>query len=233
MGSTNSSSRVRPIASTVNLAEQVCERLREAIESGVYPPGMRLVERRLSEDLNVSHVPIREALARLEREGLVERRPRRGCMVAELSEKSLDDISDLRIVLEGYVIERTLQNWRPSDEESFRRVVAQMHEAGEKGNTLRLFKLDVRFHELLWERSDNPPLQDIVAQLRSRINVFLRAANSSLDPEQLLHHADAHELLLNEILSGDLARAKEAMAEHIKEARDRIAENLTEQRTQI
>src|ERR1700678_3426683 len=68
-----------------NLADKVADELRTAIQRGRYAPGTRLVERRLASELGVSHVPIREALARLADEGLVERLPRRGSRVAGLS----------------------------------------------------------------------------------------------------------------------------------------------------
>src|SRR5689334_8813336 len=95
------------------LADTVAERLREAIQSGHYPPGARLVERTLARQLSVSHIPIREALTRLEKEGIVVRHPRRGARVAELSPRLLDEISTLRAVLEGFVARRVQERWSP------------------------------------------------------------------------------------------------------------------------
>lgn len=83
-----------------NLADQVVGRVRDAIYEGRYPPGARLVERTLAAELGVSHIPIREALARLTDEGLIERTPRRGARVATLTPRELEELSSLRIVLE-------------------------------------------------------------------------------------------------------------------------------------
>ena len=69
-----------------SLADAVADRLREGIHNGEYAPGQRLVERTLSDGLGVSHIPVREALTKLEDEGLVVRLPRRGARVAELSQ---------------------------------------------------------------------------------------------------------------------------------------------------
>ena len=68
-----------------SLADAVVDRLRAAISSGMYKPGERLVERRLAHEFGISHIPLREALARLTEEGLVVRLPRRGARVASLT----------------------------------------------------------------------------------------------------------------------------------------------------
>jgi DNA-binding GntR family transcriptional regulator len=215
-----------PIANGASLGDEVAERLREAIDSGQFAGGTHLVERRLADQLGVSHVPVREALARLETEGLVERLPRRGTRVAVMTQKDLDDLSELRAVLESYVLERAQQRWNERDERALRRVVEQMREAAEKGNTERLFALDVRFHEQLWAMTDSRPLQELVARLRARINRFLRAATSTLDPAGLTDHADKHGELLDAIASGDPDRARAAMVEHVQVARARIETSL-------
>ena len=67
------------------VADRIAERIREAIHDGSYSPGTRLVERSVARELGVSHIPVREALARLADEGLVDRMPRRGARVAELT----------------------------------------------------------------------------------------------------------------------------------------------------
>ena len=87
-----------------SLSDAVAERLRTAITEGVYAPGDHLVERRLARQFGVSHIPLREALARLVEEGLVVRLPRRGVRVASLTPRSLEEVSSLRVVLEQFVV---------------------------------------------------------------------------------------------------------------------------------
>jgi DNA-binding GntR family transcriptional regulator len=205
-----------------SLADRVAEQLREAIQMGAYAPGFRLVERRIAAELGVSHIPVREALARLAEEGLVTREPRRGSRVASIDTRQLEELSGLRVVLERYVVERAQAHWTPEIETALRKIVAQMEQAAARGDTRRLFDLDVKFHEGLWATADHPLLQEIVAQLRGRISGFLRAANAALDPASLEAHAATHGELLDTIATGTAAEAQDAMARHITEATDRI-----------
>src|ERR1700754_17542 len=107
--------RLQPLDSN-NLADKIADQLRETIQSGEYAPGERLVERRLAGELNVSHIPVRQALAPLTEEGLVERLPRRGARVAVIGLKELEELSSLRVVLEQFVVERVMQRWTPEAE---------------------------------------------------------------------------------------------------------------------
>ena len=153
-----------------NIAEKVADELREAIQSGQLEPGERLVERKLAERLGVSHIPVREALAKLTEERLVERWPRRGARVAELDARELQEISSLRIVLEQFVCIRVQERWNETSEARLRKIVKAMVEAAEHGDSDLMFTLDRRFHELTWELSDNQLLMDMTAQLRRRLN---------------------------------------------------------------
>ena len=118
-------------------AETIAERLRVAIQTGVYPPGTRLPERPLAAELGVSHIPVREALARLAEEGLVEREPRRGARVAALTARQLEEISSLRIVLEQFVARRVQQVWTPAIERQLRTLAKDMLLAADRVPGLR------------------------------------------------------------------------------------------------
>jgi DNA-binding GntR family transcriptional regulator len=220
-----------PILEPVNeksLADRVVDQLRDAITDGRYAPGDRLVERRLAGDLGVSHIPVREALTRLAEEGLVERLPRRGSRVAAIDAKGLEELSGLRVRLEQYVVERAMDHWTPKAERALREIVAQMEQAAKRGDTRRLYALDVRFHEQLWGLTDHAILIELVSQLRGRISGFLRAATAALEPRALRSHAASHGLLVDAIASGDTARARAAMAAHVEEAAERIRATLPE-----
>ena len=129
--------------SAPGLADTIAERLRTAIQTGVYPPGTRLPERPIAAELGVSHIPVREALARLAEEGLVDREPRRGARVAALTARQLDEISTLRIVLEQFVARRVQAVWTPTIERQLRAVASFLISA-----TRALPPADLREHAL-------------------------------------------------------------------------------------
>ena len=211
------------------VADRVADRIREAIHDGSYSPGTRLVERSVARELGVSHIPVREALARLADEGLVDRLPRRGARVAALTPKELDEISSLRIVLEQLVARRAQERMTAEAELELRAIADRMLEAAEAGDVDRLAGLDQRFHERLWELADHELLNELAAQVRGRIVAFLRAAARALPPEGLLEHARTHTDLVAAIADGTPAMAGREMARHIQVAADRVRPTLADE----
>ena len=205
-----------------SLAEAVAAHLRGGIQDGTYPPGARLVERSLAATLGISHIPVREALARLDEEGLVVRLPRRGARVAQLSDESLAEISSLRVVLEGFVVRRVQERWTAAQRRELERLVDRMVAAARRGDVAAVSDIDRRFHERLWRIADHSILLEVSAGMRGRIVRFLRAANEALPPDELVRHARGHRELLEVIASGDPDAAAEAMRVHIEAAAARI-----------
>ena len=214
--------------SAPGLADTIAERLRTAIQTGVYPPGTRLPERPIAAELGVSHIPVREALARLAEEGLVDREPRRGARVAAHTAEQLDEISSLRIVLEQLVARRAHERMTADAELELRAIADRMLQAAADGDVDLLVTLDQRFHERLWELADHELLNELAAQVRGRIVAFLRAAAHALPPEGLREHARTHTALVAAIADGTPAMAQREMARHIQVAADRVRPTLTD-----
>lgn len=207
-----------------SLADALAERLRTDIMSGVYAPGDRLVERRLAQRFGVSHIPLREALARLVEEGLVERLPRRGARVASLSPRMLEEISSLRVVLEQFVIRRLHGRFTAAARADLQEIVDRMTQAAAQHDLALVHDLDRQFHEYLWRLTDHTLLVEVAGQLRGRVSHFFRAAAAPLGPAGMRRHAQSHQELLDVIASGDLRAAEEAMERHISAAARRIAD---------
>jgi DNA-binding GntR family transcriptional regulator len=206
------------------LADAVADHLRADILRGVYGPGDRLVERRLAQRFGVSHIPLREALARLVEEGLVERLPRRGARVASLSPRMLEEVSSLRVVLEQFAIRRLEGRFTASARRELQAIVDQMIRAADKHDLALVHELDQRFHEYLWRLTDHALLMEVAGQLRGRVSHFFRAAAAPLGPDGMRRHAETHQELLNVIASGDRRAAEDAMERHIRAAAQRIAD---------
>ena len=207
-----------------SLSDAVVDRIRAAIWSGVYAPGDRLVERRLAHEFGISHIPLREALARLTEEGLVEKLPRRGARVASLTPRMLEEVSSLRVVLEQFVVRRLKDRFTDEAHAELQDIVDRMVEAAEKHDLVRVHELDQQFHQRLWEQTDHALLVELAAQMRSRTSHFYRAAAASLGPDEVRRHADSHQQLLDVIASGDRRAAERAMQQHVEQAAQRIAD---------
>jgi DNA-binding GntR family transcriptional regulator len=207
-----------------SLSDAVVDRIRAAIWSGVYAPGDRLVERRLAHEFGISHIPLREALARLTEEGLVEKLPRRGARVASLTPRMLEEVSSLRVVLEQFVVRRLKDRFTDEAHGELQEIVDRMVEAAEKHDLVRVHELDQQFHQRLWEQTDHTLLVELAAQMRSRTSHFYRAAAASLGPDEVRRHADSHQQLLDVIASGDRRAAERAMQQHVEQAAQRIAD---------
>jgi DNA-binding GntR family transcriptional regulator len=209
-----------------SLSDRVAESVRAAIQDGVYRPGTKLVERTIASQLGVSHIPVREALARLADEGLVQRIPRRGAWVAGLTPVGLAEISSLRIVLEGFVVRRAQERLTPAAEARLRSIAAHMLDAADAGGVDALVELDQEFHGLLWAISDHSLLNEVAAGVRGRVAAFLRAATRSLPADELRAHAASHMVLVDAIAGGDPEQAQAEMARHIEVAALRIERSL-------
>jgi DNA-binding GntR family transcriptional regulator len=207
-----------------SLSDAVVDRLRAAIWSGVYAPGDRLVERRLAHEFGISHIPLREALARLTEEGLVERPPRRGARVASLTPRMLEEVSSLRVVLEQFVVRRLKDRFTPEAHGDLQVIVDGMVEAAGQPDLVLMHELDQQFHQRLWELTDHALLVELAAQMRSRTSHFYRAAAASLGPDEVRRHADSHQQLLDVIASGDRRAAERAMKQHVEQAAQRIVD---------
>jgi DNA-binding GntR family transcriptional regulator len=213
---------LEPLSEEKNLSQKVFERVREAILTGSLAPGARLVERRLAEDLEVSHIPVREALARLADEGLVERSARRGSRVASLTVEELEEISSVRVVLEQFVVVRVQERWSSNAEEQLRAIVSEMQKAAASGDVEAVRDYDRAFHELLWQLAEHGTLLELAAKLRGRINNFLRIATLALSPNELQLHVASHGDIVDAIASGTPRRARRAMETHIETATLRV-----------
>ncbi|MEG2700508.1 MAG: GntR family transcriptional regulator, partial [Hungatella sp.] len=132
------------------LRDVVFNTLRQAILKGELAPGERLMEIQLADRLGVSRTPIREAIRKLELEGLVLMIPRKGAEVAKISEKSLRDVLEVRRSLEELAIELACQ--RMSDEEVLELEEAQksFREAVKQGEAMPIAESDERYHDIIY-----------------------------------------------------------------------------------
>lgn len=207
---------------TTTLSDEVANRLRNAIRTGEFPLGTRLVERDLAERLGVSRIPVREAIQHLVEEGLVQKTPHRGTFVHSPTRNEIEEISSLRVLLECFVIERVIANWHPNHETRLRQIVQTMHRAAADNDLQRLFEQDYLFHNALWEIADHALLLEVVSGLRARINRFLGEATALLPASERKSHIDSHDFMIDIIAKGNVVEAKTEITNHVLGAKTRI-----------
>ena len=132
------------------LRDVVFNTLRQAILRGELKPGERLMEIALSQRLGVSRTPVREAIRMLEQEGLVIMIPRKGAQVAEISEKDLKDVLEVRLGLEELAVRIACQRITEEELEELEQAVKEFEEAMKEDNLGVLAAADVKVHEVIY-----------------------------------------------------------------------------------
>lgn len=195
-------------------------RLKEGILSGVLAPGTRLVEAKLAEEIQVSRTPIREALHKLELEGLVRPRARRGFVVDQLTREDAEEIMDLRELLECHATRRAA---RRVDGGTLRRLQDLVRRAEgylARGDLDSVFRLNTTFHDLINQAAGSRRLSAMIDDLRKHV-LRLRTETLRVRGEGRKSIA-GHQRVLDALARRDAEVAARVMAEHVDEARQAI-----------
>ena len=194
------------------------EVIREAIIDGRLTPGQRLKEEELARELGMSRTPVREALLLLQSEGLVESIPRRGATVRSYAADDLDDMYQLRAVLEGYAARRAATRISRDD-------IARLEESCARFDRLRtedglrdLVKENLLFHNVILDAAGSDRLVPLVRKVIELPLVY--RSFSWYSPEQKLISQHYHRQLTRALAAGDAKRAEMIMTEHVLEAQD-------------
>jgi DNA-binding GntR family transcriptional regulator len=148
------------------LREQVYAGIKNAIISGEFEPGRRLIEERLAEDMKTSRTPVREAIQKLEKEGLIHRLLRGGFAVKGVSEEEVEEVFGLRAVLEGYAAYLATARIREDELNALEEIIT-MQEAGLAATDVEEFiRLDGEFHDSLYKAAKNSRLYALLNDLR-------------------------------------------------------------------
>jgi DNA-binding GntR family transcriptional regulator len=222
-----------PLTPTVkrSLADDVVDRLRNAIFHGSFKPGEALREEQLAAMLDVSRGPVREALVQLEREGLVIVRRHRGATVARLSRSDLEDVYSLRLALERLAIQRAARFATDQDFAAMGSVLTAFDIALSRGPSEKeIAELDVRFHDLIYQAARHQRLYDCWANLKAQIYIFLLSRNV-VDPDFREITVKSHAALLDAIRTRDEARATTEIEDHLRGAYDRVVRGYSAAQT--
>lgn len=210
-----------------SLAVDVAERLRAAILGGHFGPGERLREEELARSMGVSRGPIREALVRLEREGLLVIRRNRGAVVAQLSREDLDEVYTLRVAIERLAVQRAVA---AGDEQGLARIQAVVDEiavAVARGmSEQEAAELDVKFHDRIYQAANHRRLYDCWTTIKPQLHIlFLNRNVASGDFRDFA--VASHQEILDAIRNRDEPLAVRLTEGHLRSSYD-LAVRLTE-----
>jgi DNA-binding GntR family transcriptional regulator len=206
-----------------NAGAVATEVIREAIIDGRLAPGERLKEEELAHELGLSRTPIREALAVLQAEGLVDTAPNRGATVREHDAEDLDDLYRLRALLEGYAAGRAATNM-PLEwvQELF--ASCERFEGIADGDVSALVKENLLFHNKIIEAAASRRVAELVLKVIELPLVYKSYIWYS--PEQRRISAHFHRQIAVAIEARDADRAESLMKEHVFEARDLLVTHV-------
>lgn len=209
------------------LRDVIFETLRKAIVSGDIKPGERLMEVSLANQMGVSRTPVREAIRRLEAEGLVTMTPRKGTHVSELSVKDIMDVLEVRTVLDKLATELAAKRMQPAQLKALETVHKQYIACVEKENMEGAIKKDVEFHDMIYAASGNPRLVAVAGSLREHIYRFrvIYMSGSSLIAENVLNE---HEEILAALKDAQNNVASDLAEKHIRNQMETIIKTVTE-----
>jgi DNA-binding GntR family transcriptional regulator len=208
--------RVAP-ARRRGLADEVADRVREAIFSGAYPPGAQLREVELSTTLDVSRGPVREALLRLEREGLVRSEWHRGATVTALSPQDVAELDSLRGALERLAVEQVVANASDEDVADIAKAAARMAKVDDEHEMVRL---DIEFHDLIYKATGHTRLNEAWQAIRNQVHLFLLTRIGVTKDGYLALVPAEHRDLAAALRTRDAQAALKLFAEHRRHALD-------------
>jgi DNA-binding GntR family transcriptional regulator len=212
-----------------SMSDHLALRLRAAILEGHFAPGERLRENDLATAFEVSRGPIREALVKLEREGLVIIRPHRGAFVAQLSLEDLEEVFTLRLAIEKLAVSRCIERNDRELASNLDRAIAQMEGAVDKDlSVVDGADVDLQFHDQIYAGSKHTRVQEVWSMIRPQIHVLLLNRNI-LDKgyyrETLL---ESHKSIADAIREGDQALSAKLIEEHLEGSFELVKRSLVE-----
>jgi DNA-binding GntR family transcriptional regulator len=197
----------------MTLALEIARHLREQIMSGALPAGERVNETRITRELSLSRSPVREALRILESEGLVTLEPHRGARVRRVSEQDLEEIFDVRLMLESHGVLHHLHRLAPEALMPVRRAVDDARAALGAGDVERWHQASLRFHDGLVGLASNRHLTRLHEELKTSLRRYqISVIGVPGEPERFQVE---HEAILDALEHGRVERGAELVARHI------------------
>ena len=204
------------------LRDVVFNTLRQAILKGELKPGERLMEIQLAQRLGVSRTPVREAIRKLELEGLVLMIPRKGAEVAQITRQDLEDVLEVRAALEELAVKDACLHITDEEIKKLRKASEEFQKTLKTNDLVASAQADMEFHEVIYNAADNRRLNNLREQMYRYRMEYLKDERT----HQILSRE--HEAIRKALEAHDVEKAAAAMNIHIENQKNSILESLEE-----
>ena len=199
--------------------ERAYEYLRENLLSGRFKPGERLTEEHLAGDLGVSRTPVREALHKLEQEGLIQPLETRGFRVASDSQEEMEELFEIRSVLEGYALRFVCERISDEELEELEGYIRKAEEAFKQNKVDKIFQYNTRFHDTLHTLvSHKPRLHNMMADMRKYVLRYRKDTLHYQDGSK--RSIEGHRKIMMALRLKDPELCEHIMRAHIHESKE-------------
>lgn len=195
------------------LSDRIAQSVEEAIMSGAMKPGERINTDALARQFNVSHIPIREGLKKLEAAGVIEREPNKSARVVQLSKGDIVNILEVRKTLEGLAVSLAANRLDEGSKARLQTLVDRMSRASQSRNFVKMFAADKEFHKTIWGLSGNPFLAKSLSKLLLPYFGFMATKGYFVHRGQLDYVPRVHQQILDALASGNSRRAQKVLVE--------------------
>lgn len=209
------------------LRDVVFNTLRQAIITGEFAPGERLMEIALANRLGVSRTPVREAIRKLELEGLVVMIPRKGAEVAKITEKDLRDVLEVRSSLEELAAELATERMNEEIKEKLEKALDDFKKAIDSEDNAAIADSDVEFHDIIFEATGNARLIQIISNLREQMYRYRLEYVKDTEYHTVL--LNEHRELVKAMFEGKKDEARKIMKKHIDNQEMTVIRNIKEE----
>lgn len=208
---------------SLSLANQVHDTIERNILNEVYKPGEVISESRLSEELGVSRTPIREAVARLESDKLIDPTPA-GIVILGITERDVKDMFRVKVHLEPLMGKMAAKNISEEALEKLKEIVDQQEFYASKGNIESIRNLDTEFHDIIYSECGSPVFQSILLPIHHKL---LKYRKDSLEhSDRSYHSVGEHAAIYAALKSRDGARVEALTIEHVSHAYENIMKGV-------
>jgi len=207
-----------------NLTDIVYNTLKDRILTHQLKPGLRIVEEKLAQEMGVSRTPLKRALTKLEKENLIETIPRKGTYIKKFTAKEVEEVYEVRKLMEGYSAELAANSILPNELKQMRKLALDYKKFAKERNRLSCAEVDVQFHETLVKATKNTTLLETMKSFNLQVkSMRMNQMNFCEWGEKTTKE---HLSIVDALSKGDGKLARKLIEEHIEDAKRRLLKYL-------